>query len=266
MPQDKLNSNAPQDILVEFPAPNVGLVRIHRPDKRNALSVGLRGRLVEALQALDADRDVRAIVIAGGENVFASGADLTEIVDAGAIDMMLRATEQLWGAIARLGTPMIAAVRGVAFGGGFELALHADLIVAGESAQLGLPEVKVGLLPGAGGTQRLLRLIGRHHTLMLLLTGDALSAREAFERGVVNRVVADASVESEAVALAQRLTSMPPLAVRQIREVVSAGADCPLEAALMIERKALQLLCASDDKREGISALLEKRKPHFTGR
>jgi len=255
-----------EEILVERPAAAIALVRLHRPDKRNALSVALRARLVDTLQVLDADPEVRAIVIAGGEKAFASGADLTEIVDASAIDMMLRATERLWGAIARVGKPMVAAVRGLALGGGFELALHADLIIAGESAKLGLPEIRVGLMPGAGGTQRLLRLIGRHHTLQLLLTGDALSAREAFERGVVNRVVPDAAVEHEAIAMAQRIAEMPPLAVRQIREVVTAGADCPLDAALMIERKALQLLCASEDKREGIRALLEKRKPSFTGR
>ncbi|HEY4069579.1 MAG TPA: enoyl-CoA hydratase-related protein [Burkholderiaceae bacterium] len=254
------------DILIERPAPHVGLVRINRPEKRNALSVALRLELVAALQQLDDDPEVRAIVLAGGEKVFAAGADLAEIADVGAIDMMLRATTKIWGAIARLGTPMIAAVRGIAFGGGFELALHADLIVAGESARLGLPEIKVGLMPGAGGTQRLLRLLGRQRTLMLLLTGDALSAQEALAAGIVNRVVPDAEVDAQAITLATRIAAMPPLAVRQIREVVTAGADCPLDAALMLEHKALQLLCASDDKREGIQAFFEKRSPVFTGR
>jgi enoyl-CoA hydratase/carnithine racemase len=254
------------DILIERPAPHVGLVRIHRPEKRNALSVALRLELVAALQQLDDDPEVRAIVLAGGEKVFAAGADLAEIGNVGAIDMVLRATTKIWSAIARLGTPMIAAVRGIAFGGGFELALHADLIVAGESTRLGLPEIKVGLMPGAGGTQRLLRLLGRQRTLMLLLTGDALSAQEAFAAGIVNRVVPDAEVDAQAIALAARIAAMPPLAVRQIREVVSAGADCPLDAALMLEHKALQLLCASDDKREGIQAFFEKRAPVFSGR
>lgn len=254
------------EILIERPSPHVGLVRINRAEKRNALSVQLRRELVAALQQLDDDDSVRAIVLAGGDKVFAAGADLAEIVDAGAIDMVLRATTRLWSAIARLNTPMVAAVRGLAFGGGFELALHADLIVAGETTRLGLPEIKVGLMPGAGGTQRLLRLLGRQRTLKLLLTGDAMSAQEALAAGVVTAVVPDAEVEAEAITLAERIAAMAPLAVRQIREVVAAGADCPLDAALMLEHKALQLLCASDDKREGIQAFFEKRPPVFTGR
>lgn len=254
------------EILIERPSEYVGLVRINRAEKRNALSVALRKELVAALETLDADDTVRSIVLAGGDKVFAAGADLSEIAHAGAIDMVLRATSRLWSAIARLNKPMIAAVRGLAFGGGFELALHADLIVAGENTRFGLPEIKVGLMPGAGGTQRLLRLIGRQRTLMLLLTGDALSAQEALAAGIVNHVVPDAEVEPQAVALAGRVAAMPPLAVRQIREVIAAGADCPLEAALMLEHKALQLLCASDDKREGIQAFFEERLPVFTGR
>ncbi|MGI4813084.1 MAG: enoyl-CoA hydratase-related protein [Janthinobacterium lividum] len=242
------------------------MVRIHRPEKRNALSVGLRVELVRVLEELDADASVRAIVLVGSEKVFAAGADLAEILNAGAIDMMLRATDRLWAAIGRLNTPVIAGVRGLALGGGFELALHADMIVAGERARFGLPEVKVGLMPGAGGTQRLTRIIGRQQTLMLTLTGDALTAAEAYARNLVAMVVPDEQVEAEAAKLAARIAAMPPLAVRQIREAVNGGADCSLEAALMIERKSLQLLCASEDKHEGIQALLEKRQPVFKGR
>lgn len=254
------------EIVVERPGPQVALVRIDRPARRNALSVALRRELVAALQALDADPDVRALVLAGAPTVFASGADLHEIAEAGAVDMLLRDTARLWSAIARLDTPMVAAVRGLAYGGGFELALHADLIVAGEGARFALPEIKVGLMPGAGGTQRLLRLIGRHRTLALVLTGDALPAADAQALGLVHAVVPDADVEPQAIALAGRLAAMPPLAVRLIREVVAAGADCPLDAALRLEHKSLQLLCASDDKREGIRAFLEKRPPVYTGR
>jgi enoyl-CoA hydratase/carnithine racemase len=254
------------EILVERPHPQVALVRIDRPARRNALSVPLRRELVATLQALDADAGVRAMVLAGAPSVFASGADLTEIADASAVDMLLRDTFKLWSALARLEKPMIAAVRGLAFGGGFELALHADLIVAGENARFGLPEIRVGLMPGGGGTQRLLRLIGRHRTLALLLTGDPMAAREAQALGVVHTVVPDDDVEPQAVALAARIAAMPPLAVRLIREVVNAGADCPLDEALRLEHKSLQLLCASDDKREGIRAFLEKRAPVYTGR
>lgn len=254
------------ELLIERPAPDVGLVRIDRPEKRNALSIPLRKELVAALQALDQDPSVRAIVLAGSAKVFAAGADLAEIAEATAIDMVLRAANRLWAAIARLDKPMVAAVRGLAFGGGFELALHADLIVAGQGTRFGLPEIKVGLMPGAGGTQRLLRLLGRQRTLMLLLTGDVLSAADALAAGVVNAVVPDDEVDAAAIALARRVAAMPPLAVRQIREVVAAGADCPLDAALMLETKALQLLCASEDKREGIRAFFEKRAPVFHGR
>ncbi len=254
------------DIHVEHPVPQVALVRIDRPEKRNALSVALRRELIAALQALDADAGVRAIVLAGGPKVFAAGADLAEIGDAGAVDMVLRDTLSMWMAIGRLQTPWVAAVRGLAFGGGFELALHADVIVAGEGARFGLPEIKVGLMPGGGGTQRLLRLLGRQRTLKLLLTGDALTAAEALALGIVGEVVADDEVDGAAVALAARISAMPPLAVRQIREVVNAGADCPLDAALRLEHKALQLLCASEDKAEGIRAFFEKRAPVFTGR
>ncbi len=253
-------------LRIEHPADRVAVVRIERPEKRNALSVALRRDLVQVLQTLDADAAVRAIVLAGGAEVFAAGADLAEIAEAGAIDMLLRDTYSLWSAIGRIGTPLLAAVRGKALGGGFELALHADLIVAGEQARFGLPEIKVGLMPGGGGTQRLLRLIGRQRTLQYLLTGDTLSAAAALALGIVNSVVADAEVESAAIALAARVAAMPPLAVRQIREVVAAGADCPLDAALRLEHKALQLLCASDDKREGIRAFFERRPPHYQGR
>lgn len=254
------------DIRIERPAPQVALVRIDRPEKRNALSVALRRELIAALQELDADTGVRAIVLAGAPKVFAAGADLAEIGGVGAIDMVLRDTLSLWNAIGRLQTPWVAAVRGLAFGGGFELALHADLIVAGEGARFGLPEIKVGLMPGGGGTQRLLRLVGRQRTLKLLLTGDAMDATEALALGIVSEVVPDDQVDTAAVALAARIAAMPPLAVRQIRDVVNAGADCPLDAALRLEHKALQLLCASEDKAEGIRAFFEKRAPVFTGR
>lgn len=253
-------------LRVEHPQPCVAVVRIDRPVKRNALSVALRRELVQTLQSLDADGEVRAIVLTGAADVFAAGADLSEIADAGAIEMLLRDTFSLWNAIGRVGKPMVAAVRGQALGGGFELALHADLIVAGERARFGLPEVKVGLMPGGGGTQRLLRLVGRQRALQYLLTGDTMSAAEAQALGIVNSVVADAEVEPAAIALAARIAAMPPLAVRQIREVVAAGADAPLDAALRLEHKALQLLCASEDKQEGIRAFFERRAPRYSGR
>lgn len=254
------------DLLVERPAPRVALVRLNRPNKRNALSVDLRTELLATLQTLAAEAEVRALVLAGGEKVFAAGADLAEIETAGAVDMVLRATHALWAAFSRLGKPMIASVRGAALGGGLELALRADLIVAGEGSRYGFPEIKVGLMPGGGGTQRLVRLVGRQRALGLLLTGDAIDAAEAHRLGLVHQVVPDDRTDAEAIALAVRIAAMPPLAVQQIREVVALGEDAPWDTALMLEHKALQLLCASDDKREGIRAFLEKRPPVFTGR
>lgn len=254
------------DLRVERPAAQVALLRIDRPHKRNALSVALRRELLAQLQVLDADPEVRVMVLAGSAKVFAAGADLNEIADTGAIDMVLRDTYALWSALGRLLKPMLAAVRGTAFGGGFELALQADLIVAGEGARFGLPEIRLGLMPGGGGTQRLVRLLGRQRALRYLLTGDAMTAREAQALGIVSEVVPDERVDDAAVELAVRIAAMPPLAVRQIREVVLAGADCPLDAAIRLEHKALQLLCASEDKREGVRAFLDKRPPTFTGR
>lgn len=254
------------DLVVDRPADGVVRLRLHRPAARNALSIALRQRLVDALAEADRAPETRCVVIAGGEAVFAAGADLTELAGAGAVDMMLSATELLWGAIARCRTPIVAAVRGLALGGGWELALHADVIVAGDKARFGLPEIRVGIMPGAGGTQRLPRLAGKHRALDLLLTGRTVSAAEAMDMGAVSRLVADAEVEGTAVEVAATIARMPPLAVREIKEVVTAGADCALDAALALERNALRVLFASEDKEEGVRAFLEKRTPNFVGR
>ena len=253
-------------LLVDRPAPGVVRLRIHRPESRNALSVAVREALVAQITAAETDGNIRCIVMAGGERVFAAGADIRELADVGSTDMMLRATERLWGAVARCRKPIVAAVRGIAFGGGWELAMHADLIIAGRGARFALPEIRIGLMPGAGGTQRLPRLIGKHRALDLLLTGAELSAAEAYSLGAVSRLVADDDVDAEAVAVASSIAAMPPLAVRQIKEVVLAGLDCSLEAGLALERNAMQLLFSTGDKNEGVNAFLGKKKPEFSGR
>lgn len=263
---EALDAAIPPDILVDRPMDGVVRLRIDRPGARNALSVALRERLVAALAEAEQAPEARCVILAGSDKIFAAGADIVELAGAGAIDMMLRATERLWGAIARCRKPIVAAVRGAALGGGWELALHADVIVAGESARFGLPEIRLGVIPGGGGTQRLTRLVGKHRALDLLLTGRTVSAAEALAMGAVSRVVPDGNVEAAAVDLAQTIARMPPLAVRQVKEVVLAGADCSLEAALALERNALQLLFASADKEEGVRAFLEKREPRFVGR
>ncbi|MBS0353693.1 MAG: enoyl-CoA hydratase [Proteobacteria bacterium] len=253
------------EVVVERPAPHVAVIRMNRPEARNALNQAVRSGLAAHFAALGADPDVRAIVLTGGDTVFAAGADLRDLADRGAIEILLRNNHLLWQAIADCPKPVIAAVNGLAWGGGCELAMHADLIVAGESATFCQPEVKVGVMPGAGGTQRLTRAVGKFKAMKMVLTGLPVSAREADAMGLVSEVVADADVQARALELAVLIARRPPLAVTQIKEVLIAGADAALDTGLMLERKAFQLLFASRDQKEGMHAFLDKREPQFTG-
>ncbi|MBS0348220.1 MAG: enoyl-CoA hydratase [Proteobacteria bacterium] len=253
------------EVVVERPAPHVAVIRMNRPEARNALNQAVRSGLAEHFAALGADPDIRAIVLTGGDTVFAAGADLRDLADRGAIEILLRNNHLLWKAIADCPKPVIAAVNGLAWGGGCELAMHADLIVAGESASFCQPEVKVGVMPGAGGTQRLTRAVGKFKAMKMVLTGLPVSAREADAMGLVSEVVADADVQARALELAVLIARRPPLAVTQIKEVLLAGADAALDTGLMLERKAFQLLFASRDQKEGMHAFLDKREPEFTG-
>ena len=254
------------EVLLERPADGVAVVRLNRPEVRNALSLNVRELLAENFAMLSEDIGVRCIVLTGGEKVFAAGADIRDMVERGAAEMMLRKTHVYWQAIAHCSKPIIAAVNGYALGGGCELAMHCDIIVAGESASFAQPEIKVGIMPGAGGTQRLTRAIGKFHTMKMLLTGSPVSARDAFAMGLVSEVVADNQVQATALELASTIAAMPPVAVAQIKEVVLAGQDAPLETALMLERKAFQLLFDTEDQKEGMRAFLEKRKPGYAGK
>ncbi|MBS0368512.1 MAG: enoyl-CoA hydratase [Proteobacteria bacterium] len=253
------------EVVVERPAPHVAVIRMNRPEARNALNQAVRSGLAEHFAALGADPDIRAIVLTGGDTVFAAGADLRDLADRGAIEILLRNNHLLWQAIADCPKPVIAAVNGLAWGGGCELAMHTDLIVAGESASFCQPEVKVGVMPGAGGTQRLTRAVGKFKAMKMVLTGLPVSAREADAMGLVSEVVADADVQARALELAALIARRPPLAVTQIKEVLLAGADAALNTGLMLERKAFQLLFASRDQKEGMHAFLDKREPEFTG-
>ncbi|MBL8483622.1 MAG: enoyl-CoA hydratase [Rhodocyclaceae bacterium] len=252
-------------VELEHPGRGVARLRIHRPEARNALNQEVRQLLGEHFAALSADGSVRAIILTGGEQFFAAGADIKAMAEAGAIELMLRNTHLLWRAIAACPKPVIAAVNGYAWGGGCELAMHADIIVAGEGATFCQPEIKVGIMPGAGGTQRLARAIGKFAAMKMLLTGLPMSAREALAAGLASEVVADDRVQARALELAELVAAMPPLAVMQIKEVLLAGQDASLDTALMLERKAFQLLFASHDQKEGMQAFLERRKPDFTG-
>ncbi|HET6467654.1 MAG TPA: enoyl-CoA hydratase-related protein, partial [Geminicoccaceae bacterium] len=215
---------------LESAAPGVALIRLRRPEALNALNTEVRTVLAEHFRRVAADPEVRCIVITGDERAFAAGADLKEMADLGAVDQMLRNTHRLWQAIKECPKPVIAAVRGYALGGGCELAMHADIIVAGEGAQFGQPEIRVGIMPGAGGTQRLTRAVGKYQAMRMLLTGEPVPAPEALRMGLASEVVPDEQVEERALALAQTIARLPPLAVAQIKEVVLAGLDAPLDA------------------------------------
>ena len=252
-------------VLIDFPAAGVARLCINRPEARNALNHEVRTLLARHFTELGEDAAVRCIVLSGGDKCFAAGADITAMADAGAIDIMLRNTQRVWQAIAACPKPVIAAVNGYAWGGGCELAMHADIIVAGEGATFCQPEVKVGIMPGAGGTQRLTRAVGKFQAMKMLLTGQPVTAGAALGMGLASEVVADDAVQGRALELAAQIAALPPLAIMQIKEVLLAGQDASLEAALMLERKAFQLLFASADQKEGMQAFLQKRTPEFKG-
>jgi enoyl-CoA hydratase/carnithine racemase len=246
-------------LLEERPCDGVVIVRLHRPAVLNAMNLALRQALAEAFTRLDADDTVRVIVLAGGERAFCAGADLNEYVDATPTEIIGRDMGRLWDAIGGCRKPVIAAVRGHALGGGCELAMHADLIVAGEGARFGQPEVLIGLMPGGGATQRLTRAVGKFQAMRLLLTGAPVTATQALQMGLASEVVADAEVEPRALALAAQLAALPTLSVRLIKEAVLASMNTGLDQGLALERKSFALLFATPEKTEGLRARLDKR-------
>ncbi len=253
-------------VVTERPAEGVGLIRINRPEARNALNLEVRQLIAQHLTAMTDDDTVRCIVLTGNDKSFAAGADIKEMANAGTIDMLLRGTQKLWRTIYGCTKPVIAAVNGFALGGGCELAMTCDIIIAGESAKFGQPEVKIGIIPGGGGTQRLPRTVGKYKAMRYVLTGDLFGAQEAFDMGLVSEVVPDAEVEKRAVAMAAQIAELAPLAVQQAKEAVLRGMDASLETGLTLETRTLQMLFASKDQKEGMAAFIEKRKPKFEGR
>ena len=253
-------------VLLERPAEAVALLRISRPEARNALNLEVRRLLARHLTELGDDAATRAIVLTGNEKSFAAGADIKEMADAGTIEMLQRGVHGLWRTIAACPKPVIAAVNGFALGGGCELAMTCDIIIAGESAKFGQPEVRIGIIPGGGATQRLTRAVGKYKAMRYILGGDAFGAREACDMGLVSEVVPDAEVEARAIALARQIAELPPLAIQLAKEAVLAGMEAPLSAALALEAKSAQMLFSSQDQKEGMRAFIEKRKPKFSGR
>ncbi len=244
----------------------VGLVTLNRPEVLNALNQASMNELVDALEAFDRGDDVRCVVLAGNGRAFAAGADITEMAGATAAQMLAGYRFQQWERIRKVANPLVAAVHGLALGGGCELAMLCDLIVASETAQFGQPEINLGLMPGAGGTQRLTRAIGKPRAMEMILTGRPVSARQAEAWGLVTKVVPPELVTDEAMRLAREIAAKPPIAVRLAKQAVLKAYDTHLEGGLDYERKSFYLLFATEDRTEGINAFLEKRQANFTGR
>lgn len=243
----------------------VAVVSINRPEVRNALNTPTRQALAAAFTAIHDDESVRAVVLTGKGDNFAAGADLNEFINADPVEMYKRRSERYWNAIAATPQPVIAAINGFALGGGLEVAMACDILIAGESARVGQPEVRVGIMCGAGGTQRLTRAVGKFEAMRMCLTGKPITAADAHRIGLVSEVVADDELLDTAVSLARGIAALPPLAVMQTKESVLQAANTSLEAGLAFERKAFQTLFASEDKKEGMTAFFEKRKPDFKG-
>jgi len=253
------------DVLIDKSVDGVLLLTINRPERRNALSIPLRQEMATHVNAFSADPSLRALVITGDDKAFAAGADLVELGQRTVFDQGFETAKVLWRAMETCPKPIIAAVRGYALGGGCELMLQCDIIIGGEGAKFGQPEVKVGIMPGAGGTQRFLRAAGKAKTMRWVLTGDTIDAATALDMGIISEVVADERVLEHAMGIAKQIAALPPLAVTAIKQCVLLGQDASLPAALAHEQKAFQLLFASEDRAEGIKAFLERRPPAFKG-
>ncbi len=244
----------------------VATVQLNRPAVLNALNLETMNELVATLESLDNDDSVRAIVLAGSEKAFAAGADIKEMASASAIDMLYRDQFTKWDRIRKIKKPLIAAVSGFALGGGCELMMHCDIIIASETARIGQPEINIGVMPGAGGTQRLTRAVGKGLAMEMVLTGKFITGEEACAAGLVNKVVPVEFYLEEAQRLAREIASRPPVAVRLAKEAVLKSFDTTIEMGLEFERKNFYLLFASDDMKEGMAAFIEKRKPEWTGK
>jgi enoyl-CoA hydratase/carnithine racemase len=244
----------------------VGVARLNRPDARNALSPDLMEELAAMVEAWDADPEVRCVVIAGSDDYFASGADIKAMAERTFQEALSAPTARFWPRLAAVRTPLIAAVSGYALGGGCELALVCDMIVASESAEFGQPEIMLGIIPGGGGTQRLARVIGKQRAMELVLTGRRIDAQEAFRLGIVNQVASKKEWLDKAVELADVVARRPPIAVGLAKQAVLAAEETAMTAGLAHERRLYELAMATEDRVEGMTAFLEKRRPDFRGR
>lgn len=243
----------------------VGVIQLNRPKNLNALNRKMVEEIVTQLESFDNDRNIRVIVIRGNERTFAAGADIEEMLHESPLDFELANPFAVWDRIMLIQKPIIASVTGYALGGGFELALHCDLIIAAEDAKFGFPEVNLGVMPGAGGTQFLTRIIGKRKALEWIWFGEHKSAQEAEKLGIVNRIVAPELIFEETMRFAAKLAEQPPIALRLIKEAVNKAEDVTLREGLILERKNFYLTFDSEDQKEGMTAFVEKRRPSFKG-
>lgn len=246
--------------------PSIALVQLNRPKELNALNLQLMQELRDGLKQLDKNETVRVIIITGNEQAFAAGADIKQMADKSAIDMLMIDQFSTWDQIRKTKKPIIAAVSGFCLGGGCELAMTCDMIIASETAKFGQPEIKLGTMPGAGGTQRLTKALGKAKAMELVLTGRFLTASEAYFYKLVNKVVPVELYLFEAVQLAKEIAQMSPVAVQLAKESVNRSFETHLDEGLLYERKNFYLTFASDDQKEGMKAFIEKRKAEYKGR
>jgi enoyl-CoA hydratase len=254
-----------EHIVVDVESP-IATVTLNRPKVLNSLSPDLIREVSEALAQFEADESVRAVVLTGGPKVFAAGADISDMADRTSVDQLRRDQTGRWAVIAAFTKPLVAAVNGYALGGGCELALMCDLIIAGDTARLGQPEINLGIIPGAGGTQRWPRTAGKYAAMEAMLTGAPVTARRAYELGIVNKVVPAEMTIEVAKRMARQLAEKAPLALRMAKEAVLHAFESPLAEGLASERKSFYFLFSSEDQKEGMHAFLEKRKGVFKGR
>lgn len=245
---------------------HVGIIQLNRPKQLNALNLDLMKQLVDALENFDSDEAIRVIVLAGNDRAFAAGADINDMVDSTVVEQYTRNQFARWERIKKIRKPIVAAVSGFALGGGCELMMHCDIIIASETARIGQPEINIGIMPGAGGTQRLTRAVGKATAMDMVLSGRFLTAQEALAFGLVSRVVPVEHFLRESMRVAHTLAEKPPLALQFAKESVLKAHEMSLSDGLEYERKLFYMLFATEDQTEGMRAFVEKRKPQFQGR
>jgi enoyl-CoA hydratase len=255
----------PTNLKVSAPEKGVLTITLHRPEALNALNTKLLEELVEQLQLAETDDAVGAVVITGSAKAFAAGADVREMASLDAVGILKDPRVGYWKHVTSFKKPIIAAVNGFCFGGGCELAMHADIIIAGEDAKFGQPEIKLGIMPGAGGTQRLLRSVGKSMAMQMVLTGEPISAKQAIDAGLISEITVPEMTLERAQKVASQITRHSPIAVEMAKDALLKAFDTDLSSGLLYERKAFTLLAATEDRNEGINAFLEKRKPLFKG-